>query len=79
MRVQTEHRAAAQLRRPVLDGADIEVAVLDRAREVPLLEWRAHRGVLIRRHAAAEHERLGAAADAGPQRADHDIAAPRLR
>ena len=78
VRVQAEDRAAAQLRRPLLDGADVEVAVLDRPREVALLERRAHRGVLARRHAAPEHQRLGAAADAGPQRADHHVAAPRL-
>ena len=64
--------------RPPLDGADVEVAVLDRPGEVAFLERRAHRGVLARRHAAPEHQRLGAAADAGPQRADHDIAPPRL-
>ena len=78
VRVQAEDRAAAQLRRPLLDGADVEVAVLDRPREVPLLERRAHRGVLARRHAAAEHQRLGAAADAGPQRADHHVVRPGL-
>ena len=78
VRVQAEDRAAAQLRRPLLDGADVEVAVLDRPREVPFLERRAHRGVLARRHAAPEHQRLGPAADAGPQRADHHVAAPRL-
>ena len=78
VRVQAEDRAAAQLRRSLLDGADVEVAVLHRAREVPFLERRAHRGVLARRHAAPEHQRLGAAADAGPQRPDHHVAAPRL-
>ena len=79
VRVQAEDRAAAQLRRALLDGADAQVAVLDRPGEVALLERRAHRGVLARGHAAAEHQRLGAAADAGAQRADHHVAAPRLR
>ena len=70
VRVQAEDGAPAQLGRPVLDDADVQVAVLDRPREVALLERRAHRGVLARRHAAPEHQRLGAAADAGAQRAD---------
>ncbi len=78
VRVQAEDRAAAQLRRPLLHGADVEVAVLDRPREVPLLERRPHRGVLVRRHAAPEHQRLGAAADAGPQGAHHHVVPPRL-
>jgi hypothetical protein len=64
VRVQAEDRAAVQLLGSLLHGADIEVAVLDRGREVPLLKWRAHRGVLTRRHAAPEHERLGTATDA---------------
>ena len=78
VRVQAEHRSAAQLRRALLHGADVEVAVLERPREVPLLKRRPHRGVLGRRHAAPEHQRLGAAADAGPQRAHHHVVAPRL-
>ena len=78
MRVEAEHRAAAQLRRPLLDGADVEVAVLDRPREIPLLERRSHRGVLARRHTAPEHQRLGAPAHAGPQRADQHVAPPWL-
>ena len=78
VRVQAEDRAAAQLRRSLLDGADVEVAVLDRPREVPLLERRPHRGVLARRHAAPEDQRLGAAADAGPQGAHHHVVPARL-
>ena len=35
VRVQAEHRAAAQLRRALLDSADAQIAVLDRPREVP--------------------------------------------
>ena len=46
VRVQAEDRAAAQLRRSLLHDADVEVAVLDRPGEVPLLERRPHRGVL---------------------------------
>ena len=78
VRVQAEDRAAAQLRRSLLHDADVEVAVLDRTGEVPLLERRPHRGVLARRHAAAEHQRLGAAADARPQGAHHHLIPPRL-
>ena len=78
VRVQAEDRAAAQLRRSLLHGADVEVAVLDRPREVPLLKRRPHRGVLGRRHPAAEHQRLGAAADAGPQGAHQHVVPPRL-
>ena len=72
VRKQAEDRAPAQLRRPLLDGADVQVAVLDRPGEVAFLERRAWR------HPAAERQRLGAAADAGAQRADHDVAAPGL-
>jgi hypothetical protein len=79
VRVEAEHRAAAQLGRALLDGADAEVAVLHRPWEVALLERRPHHGVLAGRHAAAEHERLGAAADAGAQRPHHDVAHARLR
>ena len=78
VRVQAEDRAAAQLRRSLLHGADVEVAVLDRPREVALLKWRPHRGVLVRRHTAPEHQRLGAPADAGPQGADHHVVRPWL-
>ena len=78
VRVQAEDGATAELRRPLLDDAHAEVAVLDRPREVALLERRAHRRVLARRHAAAEHQRLRPAADAGPQRADHHVAGSRL-
>ena len=59
--------------RPPLDHADVEVAVLDRPGEVALLEGRAHGGVLALGHPAAEHQRLGAAADAGAQRADEHL------
>ena len=78
VRIKAEDRPAAEVRWSVLDGADVQVAVLDRTREVALLERRAHRRVLARRHAAPEHERLGAAADAGPQRADHHVVASRF-
>ena len=76
VRVQAEDRAAPQLRRSLLDHTDVEVAVLHGPREVALLKRRAHRGVLARRHAAAEHQRLGAATHAGAQRPDDDIAVP---
>ena len=73
VRVQAEDRAAAQLRRSLLHRADVQVAVLDRPREVPLLKWSPHGGVLVRRHTASEHQRLGASADAGPQGAHHHV------
>ena len=49
MGVEAEDGAAQQIRRARLDLADIEVAVLHRPREVPLLERRAHRVALARR------------------------------
>ena len=73
VRVQAEDGAAAQLRRPLLDDADVEVAVLDRPREVALLERRAHRRVLAGRDAAAEHECLGAPAHPRSQRAHEHL------
>ncbi len=69
VRMQTEHIAAAQTCRPLLDTADVAVAVLHGRREFANLERRAHARVLARRHTAAEHERLRAAADAGEERA----------
>ena len=78
VRVEAEHRAAAQLGGSLLHGADVQIAVLDRPREVPLLERSPHRGVLVRRHAAPEHQRLGAAADPRPQGAHHHVVPSRL-
>ena len=77
VRVQAEDGAAEQLGRPLLDDADAQIAVLDRSREVALLERRPHRRVLVGRHAAPEHQRLGAAADARAHGAHHHVAAPR--
>jgi hypothetical protein len=73
---QAEHRAAEQRLRTVFDLADVEVAVLERRREVADLERRPHPGVLTRRHATAEHERLGSAADRGVAGPDDDVAGP---
>ena len=79
VRVQAEHRAAAQRGGSLLDHADVEVAVLHRSGEVAVLEGRAHRVALARGHAAVEDQRLGAAADAGAQRADQHLARGRGR
>ena len=76
MWVETEHGAAAQRVRSLLDRADVEVAVLDRGGKVALLERRPHRAVLRLRHATAEHERFRAPADGGPQGAHHHVAWP---
>ena len=78
VRVEAEHRAAAQVGRPFLHGADVQVAVLDRPREVPFLERRPHPRVLVRRHSAAEYERLGAAADPRPYGAYDNVGRPRF-
>ena len=78
VRVQAEHRAAAQLRRSPFDGADVEVAVLDRSWEVAFLKRGAHGGVLGRGHTAPEDQRLGASADAGPHGAHQHLVGPRL-
>jgi hypothetical protein len=58
----------------MLDDADVEVAVFDRARKVTLLERGAHRGILARRDTTAEHQSLGASADRGMHGPDEDIA-----
>ncbi len=78
VRVQAEDRLAVQVRRALLDDADVEVAVLDGPREVALLEGGPHRGVLARGHAAAKHQRLGATTDSGPQGSHHHVVPPRL-
>jgi hypothetical protein len=64
MRVQAEDRAPDQGGRPLLDDADAEVAVLDRSREVAVLVWGSHHGVLVRGDRSAEDDRLGAPAHA---------------
>ena len=63
--------------RALLDDADVEVPVLHRSREVALLEWRPHPGVLVRGDLAAEHESLGPAADARPEGAHEDLVVAR--
>src|SRR5436190_22527242 len=73
MRVQREHMAAQQSGRSVLDAADRRVAVLDRSRKLPGLKWRLHPLELAGRHATAEDQRLGAAADSAVQRPYHHI------
>ena len=78
VRVKTEDRVATQPRRSLLHSADAEVAVLDRRREITLLERCPHRRVLARWHAAPEHQRLGAPADARPQRAHEHVIRLRL-
>ena len=64
---------------PVLDEADAEVAVLDRAGEVAVLERRPHRVVLARRHVPAEDQGLGPPADRGPQRPHEHVLRARRR
>ena len=78
MRVEAEHRAAAQLGGPFLHGADVEIAVLDRPGKVPFLERRPHRDALVERNGAAEHQRFGPAADPRAQGPDDDVGGPRL-
>ena len=79
MRIEAEHAPAAQLRRAVLDDADVAVAVLDGCRKVAGLKRRAHALVLAARHLAAEYERFGPAADAAEQRADQRLVRGRRR
>ena len=79
VRVEAEDRATAELRRSLLHDAHVEVAVLDRPRKVPLLKRCPHGEVLGRRHPAPEDQRLGASADARPQRAHHHVTLPRPR
>jgi hypothetical protein len=73
MWIETEHGAPAQLFGPVFNHAHVEVPVLDRPREVTLLERGAHRRVLVLRHPTAEDERLRSSADAREQRAHLDL------
>ena len=76
--VQAEDGAAEQPARAGLDDADGEVAVLDRAGQLALLERRAHHGVLALGDPAAEHQRLGAAAHPRDQGPHQHLARPRL-
>ena len=74
VRIQAEDVPAAQLRGPLLDDADVAVAVLDGRGKLAGLKRRAHALVLAARHLAVEHERFGAAADAAVERADERFA-----
>src|SRR5690242_7054227 len=77
MRVEAEHRAAAELGGAFLHGADVEIAEFDRARKIALLERRSHPRALIRRDGTAKHECLGATTDSGQQGAHDDLVGPR--
>jgi hypothetical protein len=78
MRVQAEHRAAAQGggrgADAVLHHADADVAVLERPGEVALLEGGAHAFVFAFWHLAAEHQALAAAADCAEEVAHPQLA-----
>ena len=71
--VEAEDGAPAQVWRAVLDQAHVEVAVLDRAGEVAVLEGRAHHVVLARRHVPAEDEALRPPADSRAKRPDGHV------
>src|SRR5699024_1071078 len=68
--VEAEHQLSVQGWRALFDDADAEVAVLDRAGEVSVLERRAHQRVLLGGDLAAEDQGLGAAADSAAHGAD---------
>jgi hypothetical protein len=74
VRVEGEDEAAFEIRRTLFHLADAGVAVLHRRGKAPVLEGRAHALELARRHAAAEDERLGAAADAAVERPHQHLA-----
>ena len=57
-----------------LDHPDVQVPVLDGTGKVAVLERRAHPIPLAGRNLAAEHDRLGAPADAGVKRAHQHLA-----
>ena len=76
MRIEAEYRAPGH--RPEFDHADIRIAVLYGRGESALLEWRAHALALAIRHAAGQHDELGAAAYPRIQRSHSHIFPPRL-
>jgi hypothetical protein len=77
MRIQAKDMAAAELRGPLLDDADIAVAVFHGCGEIAGLKRRPHALVLAARHFASEDQRFRAAADGREQRAHERFA--RLR
>lgn len=79
VRVETEDRAVLEIRRTVLDDADVEVAVLHGAGEVAVLKGCPHRRVLVRRYAAAEDQGLGSTAHPAAQRAHAHVTRTWLR
>src|SRR5262245_26618155 len=78
MWIQDEDVPILQRARSMFDHADARVAVLDRPGKVAALKRRAHAIALARGHAAAKHERLGAAADPAVQRAHDDVVRLRI-
>jgi len=78
VREQAEHRVASQSSGPLLHDADVQVSVLDRAREIAFLKGRAHALVLAGGHFTTEDDRLGAAADAGVEGPHEHLAGPRI-
>ena len=70
---EREHQAAHEFGRPCLNLADVAVAVLHRRWKIARLERRAHALTLGLRHASAEDQRLGAAADAAVAGADDGV------
>ncbi len=74
VRMQAEHDAVAQRRRPRLHLPDRGVAVLDRERERAAHHRRAHPVVFALGHPPGMDQTLGAAADRAVERAHHDLA-----
>ncbi|MFC7054281.1 dihydrofolate reductase family protein [Hansschlegelia quercus] len=79
VRVEAEHEAAEQVRRPFLDHAYGRIAVFYRAGKAAVLPGGAHSPPLAFRNAAFQYEALGSSADAAKKRADHSLALARTR
>ena len=76
MRVEAEDVAADQRRRAGHDLADAAIAVLDRERELAVLEWCPHHPLLAHRHPPQRHQRFRPAGDAGVERSDQNLVRP---
>src|SRR5215469_12186744 len=69
MWMQAEHPASDHFRRTFLDNTDGRIAVFDRGRKFPLLEWATHPLPFALGYLAAKDEAFGTPADraaAGP-------------
>ncbi len=73
VRIQAEHGAPHECRGTLLHDTDIDVAILDRGRELAHLKRCAHALILADRDLTAEYQRLAAPADTAVEGANQHL------